>query len=53
MSAFKYIYLNPRNTRHNKKSLKARDNPKNLKRIFTSSTLREITTQGITKCNNK
>ena len=36
-----------------KKSLKARDNPKNLKRILTSSTFGENTTQGVTKCNNK
>ena len=34
------------------KSLKARQ-PKNLKRILTSSTFLENITQGVTKCNNK
>ena len=34
------------------KSLKARQ-PQKLKRIFTSSTFGENTTQGVTKCNNE
>ena len=35
------------------KMIKSQRQPKYLKRIFTSSTLGENTTQGLTKCNNK
>ena len=33
--------------------IKSQRQPKNLKRIITSSTFGESTTQGVTKCNNK
>ena len=35
------------------KSLKAKDNTKNLKRLLASSTFGENATQGVTKCINK
>ena len=35
------------------KIIKSQRQPKNLKRILTSSTFRENTTKGVTKCNNK
>ena len=35
------------------KIIKSQIQPKNLKRILTSSTFREITTHGVTKCNNE
>ena len=34
------------------KIIKSQRQPKNLKRILTSSTFRESATQGVTKCNN-
>ena len=33
--------------------IKRQRQPQNLKRILTSSTFEENTTQGVTKCNNK
>ena len=36
-----------------KKMVKSQRKPKNLKRILTTSTFGENTTQGVTKCNNK
>ena len=36
-----------------KKVIKSQGQPKNLKRILTSSIFRENTTQGVTKCKNK
>ena len=35
------------------KIIKSQRQPKNLKRILTSSTFGENATQGVTKCNNK
>ena len=35
------------------KIIKSQRQPKNLKRILTSSTFGENTSQGVTKCNNK
>ena len=43
---------NRRNTKHIK-IIKSQTQPKNLKRIITSSTFGENTTQGVTICNNK
>ena len=35
------------------KIIKSQKQPKNLKRILTSSSFEENTTQGVTKCNNR
>ena len=40
-------------TRHTTNIIKSHRQPKNLKRILTSSTFGEHTTQGVNKCNKK